>query len=151
MKSLFLFEGRITRTTFWVNSIIGLCLLTVLIIGMSFFGVMATTVISSVGAGILMWLFIIMASIATLVAGLVISYSAMIRRFHDRDKSGWWSLISFIPWIGGIWILIDCGCLPGTNGPNRFGPDSLASQEYNDDTFPEVVVLNETGQTPDTQ
>lgn len=38
-----------------------------------------------------------------------------IRRMHDIDKSGWFSII---PVVGTILILF-----PGTPGPNRFGPD----------------------------
>ncbi|MBV7329929.1 DUF805 domain-containing protein [Chloroflexi bacterium TSY] len=45
------------------------------------------------------------------------------KRWHDRDKSGWWSLIVLIPIIGVIWMLIEVGFLEGTNGPNRFGPE----------------------------
>jgi uncharacterized membrane protein YhaH (DUF805 family) len=48
------------------------------------------------------------------------------KRWHDRDKSGWWSLIGFVPIIGGIWMLIELGFLRGTEGPNRFGPDPIA-------------------------
>jgi hypothetical protein len=44
-----------------------------------------------------------------------------IKRFHDRDKSGWWVLIWLIPIIGAIWLLIELGFLKGTPGPNRFG------------------------------
>lgn len=44
-----------------------------------------------------------------------------IRRFHDRDKSGWWILIYFIPIIGQFWALIELGFLPGTPGPNDYG------------------------------
>ena len=50
------------------------------------------------------------------------------KRWHDRDKSGWWSLIGLVPIIGGIWMLVELGFLPGTEGPNRFGPDPLAGQ-----------------------
>ena len=45
-----------------------------------------------------------------------------IKRWHDRDKSGWWMLILLIPLIGTIWFLIELGFLKGTDGPNRFGP-----------------------------
>ncbi len=48
-----------------------------------------------------------------------------IKRFHDRDKSGWWVLIILVPIIGPIWYFIEAGCLRGTVGPNRFGPDPL--------------------------
>jgi uncharacterized membrane protein YhaH (DUF805 family) len=50
------------------------------------------------------------------------------KRWHDRDKSGWWSLIMLIPFIGGIWMLIELGFLRGTDGPNRFGQDPLADR-----------------------
>jgi uncharacterized membrane protein YhaH (DUF805 family) len=61
---------------------------------------------------------------------LVLAYSSIclaIKRFHDRDKSGWWVLISLIPLIGGIWYFIEVGCLAGTPGPNKYGPDPLAA------------------------
>jgi len=47
------------------------------------------------------------------------------KRWHDRGKSGWWTLIAFVPLIGGIWILIELGILEGTRGPNQYGPDPL--------------------------
>lgn len=47
-----------------------------------------------------------------------------IRRLHDRDMSGWWALLYFIPLLGSL-ILLVIYALPGTDGPNRFGPDPL--------------------------
>lgn len=44
-------------------------------------------------------------------------------RAHDRNKSALWVLIYVFPYIGWIWALIELGFLPGTDGPNRFGPD----------------------------
>jgi len=46
-----------------------------------------------------------------------------VKRWHDRNKSGWWILINFIPLVGPLWAFIENGCLRGTDGPNRFGPD----------------------------
>ena len=51
------------------------------------------------------------------------------KRWHDRDKSGWWALLNLIPVIGTLWILIECGFLRGTYGGNRFGPDPLGPPE----------------------
>ncbi len=51
-----------------------------------------------------------------------------IKRWHDRDKSGWWCLINFIPVVGTIWAFVENGCLEGTTGDNRFGPDPLAQK-----------------------
>ena len=44
-----------------------------------------------------------------------------VKRLHDRDMSGWWTLISFVP-FGGFILLVILGFLDGTQGPNRFGP-----------------------------
>jgi uncharacterized membrane protein YhaH (DUF805 family) len=49
---------------------------------------------------------------------LVPAIMVHIKRFHDRDKSGWWVLIGLVPVLGGIWLLIELG----TPGPNRYGP-----------------------------
>ena len=92
------------------------------------------------------WAFVLLYIAASIIVGLidgligtggilgVIFTLAMIypsicvyaRRWHDRDKSGWWTLIAFVPILGALWIFIECGCLKGTDGPNRFGPDPLA-------------------------
>ncbi len=52
------------------------------------------------------------------------TYAIYTKRWHDRGKSGWWSLILFVPLIGGIWMLVECGFLAGTEGTNNFGPDT---------------------------
>jgi uncharacterized membrane protein YhaH (DUF805 family) len=41
-----------------------------------------------------------------------VSFASVVRRFHDRGKSGWWALLYFVPFIGWLWILIECGFLP---------------------------------------
>lgn len=40
-----------------------------------------------------------------------------IKRCHDINISGWWSLTAIIPIIGLIWIFV-----PGSKNSNRFGP-----------------------------
>jgi uncharacterized membrane protein YhaH (DUF805 family) len=56
---------------------------------------------------------------------LVPSLAVAFRRLHDTDRSAWWLLIALAPFIGGI-VLLVFYCLPGTPGPNRYGPDPLA-------------------------
>jgi uncharacterized membrane protein YhaH (DUF805 family) len=60
--------------------------------------------------------------LAALVVFIPASIAAQVRRWHDRDVTGWACLISVIPYIGGIIVLIYM-CMRGTKGPNRFGPD----------------------------
>lgn len=45
-----------------------------------------------------------------------------IKRWHDRDKSGVWSLIVLLPMFGSLWAFVECGFIDGTPGANRFGP-----------------------------
>lgn len=52
-------------------------------------------------------------------------YATVARRFHDRGKSGWMALVALIPYIGGLWIIIECGLLEGTKGPNQYGPEPI--------------------------
>jgi uncharacterized membrane protein YhaH (DUF805 family) len=53
---------------------------------------------------------------------LVPALSCQVRRFHDQDKSGWFVLLSLIPFVGGLIVLVFM-CLEGTKGTNRFGAD----------------------------
>jgi uncharacterized membrane protein YhaH (DUF805 family) len=46
-----------------------------------------------------------------------------IKRWHDRDKPGWWALMGCFPIVGWVWALVEAGCLRGTVGPNHYGPD----------------------------
>lgn len=74
-------------------------------------------------------------SLALLPASLGVS----VRRLHDRGLSGWWLLLPvamYFAWFFGgdatpIVSLLSLGmcvgylaifCMPGTPGPNRFGP-----------------------------
>jgi uncharacterized membrane protein YhaH (DUF805 family) len=54
-------------------------------------------------------------SLATLIPSLAVG----IRRLHDINKSGWWTLIAFT--IVGIIPLIYWYCQPGTHGKNSYG------------------------------
>lgn len=63
------------------------------------------------------------------LAILIPSIAVVVRRLHDRDMSGWWYLgaivagmIPFVGFLASIALLVVM-CLPGTPGPNRFGPD----------------------------
>ena len=66
-----------------------------------------------------------------LLAIIVPSIAVTVRRFHDRDMSGWWYLgfivLGMIPYVGFIASIASLVimCLPGTPGPNRFGANPL--------------------------
>ncbi|WP_417430347.1 DUF805 domain-containing protein [Kiloniella sp.] len=66
---------------------------------------------------------------------LIPSILILIKRWHDRDKSGWWTLIIFVPIIGSFWVLIECGFLRGTAGPNRFGASRFPEEQNINEVF----------------
>jgi len=61
------------------------------------------------------------------LAGLWIGLAIAAKRWHDRNKSAWWILIVFVPVVGGLWYLIECGFLKGTTGSNKYGADPLGA------------------------
>ncbi len=120
---LFSFQGRVTRSDYWLRFYLPTSVVSVaLIMGL---GAVLDNGGSPEAAGFL-------ALLVFLPYGVALTWSSLAvqaKRWHDRDKSGWWILIGFVPIIGGFWVLIECGFLRGTYGPNRFGDDPLDRKE----------------------
>ena len=127
VQTLFSFNGRINRKKWWLARLLlmGIMVGVYLVLGI-FSSVLFRPVfgndgiISDIGGMGLMELLIIWSIIIYFIAGLAIN----VKRWHDRDRSAWWLLIEFIP-ILNMWAFIELGCLKGTYGKNRFGPDPL--------------------------
>lgn len=54
-----------------------------------------------------------------------IYFSIAVRRLHDVDASGWWSLFLLVPLLSYVVVLI-IGLIPGSRGDNRFGARNVA-------------------------
>ncbi len=128
------FRGRSRRMEFWGFALLNFLVLTLITIvvvatggaysafsnpGSAGFEAMAAVLFGGAGLLYVVWF------LATIVPNLAVT----VRRFHDRDMSGWWYLgvfvLSMIPLIGflvSIAFLV-LMFLPGTPGANRFGPD----------------------------
>ena len=120
---LFGFQGRVNRAKWWLVA------LSVFVVEMIVFAAIAggaamsgdpQEIASAIGpiAGGVIFVMVVLAT--------WIHIAVAVKRYHDRNKSGWWVLIVFLPVIGGLWYLIECGFLRGTPGPNTYGPDPLA-------------------------
>jgi len=57
--------------------------------------------------------------------------AALVKRAHDRGKSGWWALLVLVPYIGQIWWIIDLVLMEGQKGPNNYGADPRAHAKTN--------------------
>jgi uncharacterized membrane protein YhaH (DUF805 family) len=125
---LFSLEGRIPRRTYWgVSILVGLIQLAVAFALSRVFSADFQFVATIIGWVLMIWPTI---PIST-------------KRWHDRNKSGWWILVILIPSVLGIFtsdenplnpvgiasmvaaifVFIQCGCLRGTVGPNKYGED----------------------------
>ena len=109
-EALFSFKGRMTRSDYWLKGLLPLLpvgiLSNVLLYGVGTDGARAIAMVIGV---ISLW------------PGLALA----LKRFHDRNHSGWFLLIFLIPIAGPIWFLVEAWFLRGTVGPNRFGNDPL--------------------------
>ena len=105
------FRGRSRRSEFWGFAALQLILLVAAAV--ISFGVPAI----ANGFEVLIWYMIIHALLFALPM-----LAVLVRRMHDQDRSGWWALGFFLPYIGAGFILYFMA-QPGTWGPNRFGPD----------------------------
>ncbi len=111
------FSGRSRRKEYWMFVLFQL----LLIFGMFILAGAVGAFDQSGGGGIGSGVFVIL--LVLVVLGLFIpGLAVQVRRLHDQDKSGWFVLLGFVPYIGGI-ILLVLMCLDGTPGENRFGPD----------------------------
>jgi uncharacterized membrane protein YhaH (DUF805 family) len=129
----FSFSGRINRAKYWGASLL-------------LFLIMVIPLILAVGTDSnAAWILLIVVFLGVMYSGLAVA----AKRLHDRDKSAWWLLLFYI--VPGLvqsfgdaaegagfifylisfgislWAFIELGCLRGTVGPNRFGPDPLGA------------------------
>jgi len=88
LKKYIDFEGRATRKEFWMFVLINILVVILLSVidGLLWLN------------GILTWLYFL--------ALFLPNISITARRLHDIGKSWWWQLITFIPFIGWIWLLV---------------------------------------------
>ena len=98
------FEGRARRAEFWQYGLMNLIVVVVL--------VFLSAIIKP------LFFLVIIYYLAILVPTLAVT----VRRLHDTDRSGFWFFISFVPFVGGI-ILLVFECLDSTPGDNKYGPN----------------------------
>ena len=108
IKKYFVFEGRASRSEYWWFQLI--------VTPSYFISTFMENEVSYIFLGITLF---------TLIPAI----SAGVRRLHDTNRSGFFLLISFIPFIGGL-ILLFFLIPEGTRGKNRFGPNPLKKIKY---------------------
>ena len=121
-KLFFSFTGRISRGAYWwaiLVCTVVFCICALVVV------VTIDPINLTIDATNLLDFFIGLFAFFLLALTAYCRYPIAVKRWHDRDKSGWWVLIEWIPLIGSLWTIIECGFLKGTEGPNHFGPSPL--------------------------
>ncbi len=112
------FKGRARRKEYWMFALfcsIIMIIATFLLCGIS--------IVLESEAGVFAVLLVLL-GLFFIIPGIAVT----VRRLHDIGKSGVWYLINFIPYIGGIWLLI-LTCLDSEPGTNEWGDNP---KEIND-------------------
>ena len=106
LGSFFKASGRVSRGSFWLC---GIVVWTVVY--------MAWAALGHTGSGLL----------AFVINGPALALLALlsIRRLHDRNLSGWWLLLVFVPVLGALWLGWQMALRRGIAQDNRWGPDPL--------------------------
>lgn len=115
-QKLFSFQGRIGRGTFWGYSI---AMYAAVIVSLLLIAVITAPLGPDSTIGKLVRVIGILGLTVVMAwSGIALQY----KRWQDRGRPGIMFLVSFIPFIGAVWVVVECGCLPGTPGSNQYGP-----------------------------
>lgn len=122
------FGGRSQRMEYWMFALFQVLFLVFAAVILGVTGAFEESGESAIGGLLLIVIFIAYLGLF-FIPGLAVT----VRRFHDQDKSGWLVLLNFIPYVGGLIVLIFM-CLDGTQGENQYGPDPKGGG-YAEDVF----------------
>ena len=109
LKNYVGFSGRARRTEYWMFALFNFIILLVL------------AILAAVTKSYFFWVLYALYALAVIVPGVAVTW----RRMQDTGRNGLWILLGLIPFVGSIVLLVFM-LLPGTPGPNEFGPDPKA-------------------------
>lgn len=118
------FTGRARRREYWIYTLVYSVIM--LVLSLPFLASLPTIMAAQNDGATpemspLLMLSVILMSLFGL-ATFVPSLALTVRRLHDTGRSGWWYLISFIPYVGGLVLLIFM-LLDSQAGANKWGPN----------------------------
>jgi uncharacterized membrane protein YhaH (DUF805 family) len=108
------FSGRARRKEYWMYGLFYVLFMLILVIASAV--ICAMMEMNPLEINRVVIFIVICAYLALLIPTLAV----LVRRLHDINKSGWWCLISFVPYVGII-ILFIFALLDSTPGRNQYG------------------------------
>ncbi len=109
LKNYVGFSGRARRTEYWMFALFNAIIFIVL------------AILAAITKSYFFWVLYGLYALGVIIPSLAVAW----RRMQDTGRHGLWILLGLIPFVGGIILLIFM-ILPGTPGPNEFGPDPTA-------------------------
>ena len=136
LKVLFSFRGRHNRAKFWLITFV------------VFLWMMVAAALIYAAEAETYDVAMVLAGLCGVVVGLWVTFANYVKRLHDFNASGWWSILAIgiapvltesgdyvgpgaanilagVGMLIGFMTLAIFGGLEGTAGDNRFGPDPL--------------------------
>ena len=104
-------QGRVNRKVLWLNFVVPYIVIAIIV-----------GIIDGIAGTI---------GVLTTIYNILVIYpyiAVLVKRCHDRNRTGWFILISLIPLLN-IWFLVEAYFLKGTTGSNKYGEDPLGGQE----------------------
>jgi uncharacterized membrane protein YhaH (DUF805 family) len=110
LKKYAVFSGRARRKEYWMFTLFNIIAYIVILI--------ISTALAAIdnSLGLIGSLLLLLYAFAVIVPSLAVA----VRRLHDTGRSGWWFLIAFVPFVGGI-ILLVFTVQDSVPGENEYG------------------------------
>ena len=110
-------SGRATRAEYWQFFLVNMLIVFVLYV----YVMVVVSIVKEAITGIWFpfWLYLL---VLYSLAVIVPHFSVIVRRLHDTNRSGWWTLVNFVP-FAGLFILLYFLAQDSQPGENRYGPN----------------------------
>src|SRR5690606_19506611 len=115
------FSGRARRSEYWYFTLCNFLIIMVLLSPMIFSLIITQDNSEPPFLFYVSLVLIIIYQLAILIPTLAVS----VRRLHDSGKSGWYYLVNFIPYVGGIIFLV-LACIDSEDYANKWGENPKA-------------------------
>jgi uncharacterized membrane protein YhaH (DUF805 family) len=117
LKYLLGFQGRASRAEWWAVNLAGLApyIIAFLLLPRGYDPGIAIAILFAASLLVMSYLWI----------------ACSVRRLHDRGKHGAWFFLYFLPLVGSLWMLIECGVL-GSVDSDRYGLSARMLREVFD-------------------
>ena len=99
----FSYRGRVNRRQFWFG----------------FFGYMCAVCLTATGAQFLTRSMLV--PLLSPLPFLPFFFAVTTKRYHDQGKSGWNNLWLLAPFVGWVYVIVECGFWKGSPLRNEYG------------------------------